>query len=406
MESKIRYRLCYNYGKKLNADGRSPVAVEARQGTKRIYLSTQVMLFPDQWDNGMVVNHPNASKLTVWLFRRMHEIEEIELDSLLNDKPMLLSQLKQAVRSGSKPSASIEEFVNAVIEPSNRSRQTKDAYHTLARETEKYDKKTKMNTIDHDWIERWRTTMLQQGLSENTVKGRLKMLHCLTQEAIKRDLLSQDPFKWIVIGNMTPKQEFLTKDELRKIERVRLTGKEAKVRDLFLLGVYTGLRWSDLTTLEEADISGGIIRKRMYKTKRDVTIPIKTLFWGKGQEIVDRYQPITRLCKCVKCNSTGNRIIQAIAERIGIKQRVHFHLARKTCSTMLNALGLPTNDITTILGHTQTETTQKYYIFGKEESMIKSSKKIFRRQKESPDSESDSSPERMQEEPAEIIDKE
>lgn len=384
MEVKIRYRLCYNYGKKLNADGRSPVAVEARQGSKRIYLSTQVLLYPNQWSNGKVVNHPNAAKLTVWLFKRMHQIEEIELDSLLHEKPMVLSQLKQAVKSGAKPSASVGEFVNAVIEPSNRSRQTKNAYKTLSNEVEKYDKQIQMNTIDHDWIERWRTTMLQQGLSENTVKGRLKMLHCLTQEAIKRDILVQDPFKWIVIGNMTPKEEFLTKNELRKIERVKLTGKEEKVRDLFLLGVYTGLRWSDLTSLDEADIGGGIIRKRMYKTKRDVTIPIKTLFWGKGQQIIDRYQPITKLCKCVKCNSTGNRIIQAIAERIGIKQKVHFHLARKTCSNMLNAMGLPTNDITTILGHTKTETTQKYYIFGKEESMLKSTNKLFK-QKESPD---------------------
>ncbi len=385
---KIRYRLCYNYGNKLNADGRSPVAVEARQGAKRIYLSTQVMLYPDQWSNGQVVNHPNAAKLTVWLARQMHQIEEIELDSLLHGKPMALSQLKQAVRSGAKPSASVEEFVNAVIEPSNRSRQTKDAYRTLSRETEKFDRRIRMNTIDHDWIERWRSAMLQQGLSENTIKGRLKMLHCLTQEAIKRDIIVQDPFKWIVIGNMTPKQEFLSRGELRKIERARLTGKEAKVRDLFLLGVYTGLRWSDLTSLDEAEISGGIIRKRMYKTKRDVTIPIKTLFWGKGQEIIDSYQPITRLCKCVKCNSTGNRIIQSIAERIGIKKRVHFHLARKTCSTMLNSLGLGTGDIAMILGHSKMETTQKYYIFGKEESLIKSTKKLFRQQKESPDEES------------------
>ena len=385
MEAKIRYRLCFNYGKKLNADGRSPVAVEARQGTKRIYLSTHVMLYPYQWSNGQVVNHPNAVKLTVWLFKRLHQIEEIELDSLLHEKPMILSQLKQAVRSGAKPSASVEEFVNAVIEPSDRSRQTKDAYHTLSREVERFDKQIRINTIEHDWIERWRTAMLRQGLSENTVKGRLKMLHCLTQEAIKRDIIVNDPFKWITIGNMTPKQEFLTRTELRKIERAKLTGKEAKVRDLFLLGVYTGLRWSDLTTLDEADISGGILRKRMYKTKHDVTIPIKTLFWGKGQQIIDRYQPITRLCKCVKCNSTGNRIIQAIAERIGIKQRVHFHLARKTCSTMLNALGLGTGDIAMILGHSKIETTQKYYIFGKEESMIKQSKKLFRQQKESPD---------------------
>ena len=384
MNQKIRYRLCFNYGGKLNADGRSPVAVEARQGNQKIYLSTQVLLYPSQWDKGKVINHDNAPKLTVWLTQWMHKIEEIELDSLLNGHEMTLPQLKNAVKSGARPSATIEEFVGAVIDTSTRSQQTKAAYHTLAREAEKYDKQIRMNGICHDWIERWRAAMHEHGLSDNTIKGRLKQLHCLTQEAIKRDLLSADPFRFITIGNMTPKQEFLTKTELRRLERISLTSREAKVRDLFLLGAYTGLRWSDLFTLDEADISGGILRKPMCKTKRDVVIPIKTLFWGKGQEIIDRYQPITRLCKCVKCNSTANRIIKEIATKVGIKKNVHFHLARKTCITMLNALGLGTADITTILGHAKVETTQKYYIFGKEESMIKSSRKLFRQQKESP----------------------
>ena len=385
MTPKIRYRLCFNYGGKLNSDGRSPVAVEARQGNRKIYLSTQVLLYPSQWEKGRVVNHDNAPKLTVWLTQWMHKVEEIELDSLLNGREMTLAQLKNAVKSGARPSATIEEFVESVIDTSTRSPQTKAAYHTLAREAGKYDKQIRMNGICHDWIERWRSVMHTQGLSDNTIKGRLKQLHCLTQEAIKRDLLPSDPFKWITIGNMTPKQEFLTRAELRRLERVSLSGREAKVRDLFLLGAYTGLRWSDLTTLDEADISGGILRKRMYKTKRDVVVPIKTLFWGKGQEIIDRYQPITRLCRCVKCNSTANRIIKEVAVKAGIKKSVHFHLARKTCSTMLNALGLGTADITTILGHTKVETTQKYYIFGKEESMIKSSRKLFRQQKDASD---------------------
>ena len=93
IDSKIRYRLCYNYGNRLNADGRSSVAVEARKNGKRIYFSTQVMLYPNQWHRGRVVNHDNSDKLTVWLVHWMHEIEEIELDALLHGQPMSLLQL-------------------------------------------------------------------------------------------------------------------------------------------------------------------------------------------------------------------------------------------------------------------------------------------------------------------------
>jgi site-specific recombinase XerD len=378
MRQKIRYRLVYNYCGKINADGRAPIAVEARQGAKKVYFSSKVLVYPDQWFKGSVINHDNSDKLTVYLHRWMHQIEEIELDALLHNKDMTLSQLKNAVKSGTRASATLSEFVCAVIDPSTRSSQTKSAYHTLAREAERYDKGVTIESISHDWIERWRAVMKEEGLSDNTIKGRLKELHCLTQEAIKRDLITDDPFKWITIGNMTAKKEFLTMNEMKKIEKVKLEGKEAAVRDLFMLGCWSGLRWSDLSTLEEAEISKGVLRKRMYKTNLDVTIPIATLFWGKGQEIIDRYQPITKLSHCVKCNSTANRIIKSIAERVGINKSVHFHLARKSCSSNLYQMGLPMQEVSMILGHSKMETTQKYYIFGKEHSLIKASKKLFK----------------------------
>ncbi len=376
---KIRYRLCHNYTGKLNLDGRAPVTLECRQGASRIYMSSNVMIYPYQWNHGSIINHDNANKLTVYLTKWMHSIEEIELDAILNGHPLTLSQLKSAVKSGTKASATLEEFVEAVIDTSTRSNQTKAAYHTLAREAEKYDKSITVNSIDHDWIERWRSYMHQAGLSDNTIKGRLKQLHCLTQEAIKRDLISSDPFKWITIGNMTPRKEYLTMSEIKKFENAKLDGKEAVVRDFCLLAAYTGLRYSDISTLEEADIKDGILRKRMYKTKREVTIPIGTLFYGKGQEIINRYNPITKLSHCVGANSTVNKIIKDISQKIGINKPVHCHIFRKSCSSLLYQLGMPLSEISMVLGHSKIETTSKYYVFGKEKSLIKSSKRLFKK---------------------------
>lgn len=385
MISTITYRASLNRNGYTTDDGLRHIVITIYSPLtkERVTVNTHIRVRPEDWCYGKVQptdpNHDLYNRKIARITRRLMEHEDELEQAGVATSPR---KIREAWKSGVSRSATIGEFIDAVIEPSTRSHQTKASYHTLAREVERYDRNARMDSLCHDWIERWRATMVRQGLSENTIKGRLKQLHCLTQEAMKRDLLTSDPFRWVVIGNMTPKQEFLSKTEIQKLERVRLTGKEAKVRDLFMLSVYTGLRWSDLVTLDEADISGGILRKRMYKTKRDVVIPVKTLFWGKGQAIIDRYQPITRLCRCVKCNSTANRIIKDIAVRVGIRKPVHFHLARKTCSTMLNTLGLPTSDITTILGHSKIETTQKFYIFGKEESMINSSRKLFKKSKE------------------------
>lgn len=379
MLPKIRYRLCYNYANRLNKDGRSNVALEVRQGQKKAYFKSNVLLYPDQWERGMVVNHDNASKLTAYLIHWMHEIEEIELDALLKGKHLSLFQLKMAIKTGVRSNASIAEFAQSIIKDSTRSHATKKSYETLIREIEKANGKITLDDITYDWIEKWRVGMRDSGLSENTIKGRLKQLHCLTQEAIKRNLITDDPFKYVTIGNMTARVGYLEQYEVEKLEALTLTGKEEKIRDLFLLACYTGLRWSDLSTLEEAEIINGVLHKKMLKTSLNVHIPINTLFWGKGRAIIDKYEDITTLSHCVKCNSTANRILKDLATKAGINKKVYFHLGRKTCSNMLNALGMDIQDISAILGHTKVEVTKKHYLFNNSEHLQNSVDKIFKK---------------------------
>lgn len=341
------------------------------------------MIKPEQWAKGMVVNHDNAEKLTAYLIRWMHEVEEIELDALLKSKRMSLIQLKVAVKNGIRTNATIKEFAESVINDSSRCKTTKQSYETLTREIEKDSGRMTLDDITYDWIEKWRVRMRKSGLSENTIKGRMKQLRCLVNEAVKRNLITDDPFKFVTIGNMTARVGYLERKEVARLERLKLTGQEAKVRDLFLLSCYTGLRWGDLSTLEEATISNGILRKTMHKTNHDVFIPIDTLFWGKGREIIDRYQPITRLSH-VCCNTTANRVLKDLAAHAGIKKRVYFHLGRKTCSAMLNSFGLSLQDISTILGHTKMDVTAKHYVFNNDSRINTIICKIFKNPSKTP----------------------
>lgn len=376
----FNYRLTFNHSGRLNRRGEGLISIEIRDHRKRIYISTNIHVKPDQFDikSGEVINHPLSNEYRTYLLNMRYDIEKIELDNRNNGYDVSLNKVRHAYKNNVKCSATIAEFTQSVINNSNRSTQTKNAYKTMVTSILSFDSKACIDSIDHDWIERYRSYMKDNKLSDNTVKGRLKQLHCITQEAIKRDIIKQDPFKWITIGNMTPKKEYLTTQEMKKFESAKLSGKESIIRDLFLLSCYTGLRWSDLITLNEATIENGILRKKMYKTKRDVAIPIDVLFWGKGRQIIDKYKSINRLCKCVKCNSTANRVIKSIATRLGIKKPVHFHIARKTCSSLLYQMGLPMQDISIILGHSKIETTQKYYVFGKESAIISSTKKLFK----------------------------
>lgn len=362
MLQKIRYRLCHNYGGRLNRQGLAPIAVECSQGNRKIYFSTRVLIRPDQWYKGMVVNHENADKLTAYVIHFRNSIEEIELDALLKGKRMSLYQLKTAVRTGVKSNATLAEFINAVIKDSSRNKTTKNGYKYLANDIEKLYGKVTLEDVTYDFIEKYRNAMRKQDLSENTIKGRLKLLRCVINEAIKRSLITEDPFKFITIGNMTARVGYLEESEVNKIEQLELGGKEAIVRDLFVFACYTGLRWGDLTSLEEAEIKDGILRKMMKKTNHEVIIPIGKLFWGKAQKILDKYPDIKTLSH-VCCNTTANRFMKEIVKKAGIKKNAYFHLARKSCSCMLNSLGMSSLDISLILGHTDSAVTEKHYLF-------------------------------------------
>lgn len=380
MLTSIIYRPTLNRNNHTGRDGKRTVVISIYQtGTKlRTSITTHIRVKATDFANGKVQpsepNHDLFNRKIKRMVRRLMEFED-ELEGR-GQQPTPRS-IREGVEQHLTCTATIGEFVESVIDGSDRQPQTKAAYHYLANVINDMRPGTTISDISYDFVERWRTGMRSQGLSENTIKGRLKQLHCLTQEAIKRGVISDDPFKFITIGNMTPKRGYLTLTEIRRLERLSLSGKEEKIRDLFLLGCYTGLRWSDLTTIHEAAINKGILRKQMYKTHLEVVIPVSTLFWGRGLDILSRY-PGTELAN-ICCNSTANRIIADLASRAGIKKHVTFHLARKSFASNLSLLGLPLQEIAVAMGHTKTDVTNKHYLFTKAESLAKISKKLFKR---------------------------
>lgn len=359
---KIRYRLCFNYANRLNKQGYAPVALECRQGQRKIYISSKVMLRPEQWNRGMVVNHDNGDKLTAYLVRWMHKIEEIELDGILNGKKITLYQLKMAIKSGIRSNTTIKEFVESVIMvSSNRKDSTKRGYKYLVDEIESTYGKLTIEDITHDFIERYRSDMRKEKLSENTIKGKLKLMRCLINEALKRSLITDDPFKFITIGDMSARQGYLSLEEVERIRKLELKDrKERHIRDAFVFCCFVGLRYSDFVNLKTENIRNNILSLKQQKTRNSLNIPLEHLFEGKPLEIISMYRSVESFAK-VGCNTTVNRALKDIAKKAGINRRLFWHLARHTCATLLNQAGLKMQEIQKILGHSKMETTYKTY---------------------------------------------
>lgn len=93
---KINYRLVYNRKKSLNNEGKALVQVEAYLESKKIYFSTHIYLYPEQWDtrHAIIIKHPQEEELNRMLQEFMLKLQWKELKAWKEGKDISLSLLK------------------------------------------------------------------------------------------------------------------------------------------------------------------------------------------------------------------------------------------------------------------------------------------------------------------------
>lgn len=154
---------------------------------------------------------------------------------------------------------------------------------------------------------------------------------------------------------------FLDQEEVKKIIDVDAStiknGPEVKAA--FVLSICTGLRYSDLRTLNlKTEIKNNCIKKRQIKTGNLLDIPLN----DPAAEIIKSkdFEEFLRLYKDKVCTSYADRILKAVIKKAGIEKKVSFHTARRTHAYLLLDSGADIYTVSKILGHKKITTTQIY----------------------------------------------
>lgn len=183
--------------------------------------------------------------------------------------------------------------------------------------------------------------------------------------------------------------KFLTKDragnqialselELYEIENLDLSQNKRleQVRDRFLIGCYTGLRFSDFMRLTKNHIQDGkYIIINQQKVKSNVTIP----FFDEVKQIFEKYdynlpKPISEpkfneYLKEVAQQCETLKRLQETAQFVGGKEKkvnvprwslTSSHTARRTFVTLNHAKGIDLETLTTATGHTTIKALKSY----------------------------------------------
>ena len=364
---KIKYRLVYNRKKQLNKQGTALVQVEALLNQRKVYFRTNLYLKPEHWNsrNAQVDNHPQAHDLNSMLFEFVLHLQAIELSLWKRGIPVTLSLLKDAIKKDKPVNVTFPVFARIYVQESDRKRSTKENLMTTVTVLQEFRPGMDFKDITYTFLKDFEVHLKEKGNSVNTVAKHMRQLRTLVNEAINQGYIPSDayPFRKYKIKQEKGRKEFLTPDELKRLENLDVDKKLRHVLDAFLFCCYTGLRYSDFCQLTPENIIRVNGKRWLYfksvKTDVEIRLPLHLLFEGKALTVLERYDIVTDFAK-IGPNSEANKYLAQLAALARIRKHITYHTARHTCATLLVHQGVPITTVQKLLGHASVRTTEVY----------------------------------------------
>jgi integrase len=233
----------------------------------------------------------------------------------------------------------------------------------------------------------------------NTIGKQIKTLKTILNsasiEGINKNLAYKD--KNFKILDEETYQIYLREDELDKLWKLDLAAKPTyeRTRDLFLIGAYTALRYSDYSSIVKDNITEENKKKYITvfpeKTSHKVVIPLKPIVIS----ILDKYN--YNLPKPISNQKSNEylKLIGGLAEIISKEifpitkggksemitklkhELITTHTARRSAATNMFKAGLRAFEIMKITGHKTEHEFFKYIKISQEENAIKLSEHSF-----------------------------
>jgi len=270
-----------------------------------------------------------------------------------------------------------------------RKQSTIKQYNYCLRKLRQYEEvnKTKLtfDNIDHTFYNSL-IHYLQKTLnfSDNTMGKVIKNLKLWMNSAYEEGLHENLIFRTRSFKKPSESADtiYLNTDEIALITNVKLSTELDKVRDLFLLACYTGVRSQDYNKLNRFHFINNetMFRIRTEKTDEEVIIPLHP----EVKRIVGKYNGVPK----VVGNQKFNLLIKEVCRKAGItestfvirtvggkKKRttqpkykfVSSHTARRSFATNAYKAGVPSLAIMAITGHKTEVVFLKYIRVSKEE---------------------------------------
>lgn len=377
----------------------------------RLKYSTGQKVAPECWNDEKQrarasKDFPQHSEFNAYLGNIAQEAERLYLKGLNGGKVLTPDEMRAGLdlftgKAVNAPQRGLFAFIDNFINERAASPKIKHGsiqiYRTLYGKLQDYARTRNKRRLDFaditpEFWERFRDYLYSLQLAENTVHKNLRTLKTILNDATEKEATGGvDVYintKRLGVSAEKVQKIYLSMDELQNLFHLDLSGKPrlAKVRDLFIIGAFTGLRFSDFTQIRPEHLrkidGEEFLEIDTQKTGERVIIPVHpyvraTLSRNGGappraisnQKMNDFLKELGELAGFSEPVSIAKKIGGAVDTRVFNKyELLCTHTARRSFATNAYKEGIPPLSIMKITGHRTEAAFMRYIQITKEEN--------------------------------------
>lgn len=252
-------------------------------------------------------------------------------------------------------------------------------FKTLLQEfKEQSNYNVKFDTVNFDFYNEFiRFCVENKNHSANTLSRNIGLFKTFMYWAVDKKYTYNDEFKnFKNIRRFATNEVALTKEQVDAIYDFELTNEKLiRVRDLFVFGCSTGMRYSNYSKVKKNDITDGFINVVDVK---DITKSLRIPLNNYSKDILEKYDYKLPSISNQKFNDYLKELFQKLGYNEKIKktmrygneiietesfmyERISSHTARRTFITIMKNNNVPDKIIMSYTGHKSIEVFNNYY---------------------------------------------
>jgi len=372
--------IAYVFDRKKQSSDSTPGKIEIRITSGKIqkYVATGVSVLPGCWSRNMVVNLPNAASLNNRISIMRRQIDKYINDCIESGQPVDMSAFKSLVRVDDSGDNFLD-FVADRAASRNVRAGTRARYDVFVNNLIRYGRLRKFSDLTpaaileyNEWLHRQTigdnrsrkvrsTARDKQTLSDSAIYNYHKCLKAFCHDAYIRGLIPENPYNRLPADAIKrgdrQTADYLTEDEMLLIMNTPMPTPTMQIAaDLFIFQMFTGMAYADLVAFDFNDYKL-VDGKWIYHGQR---VKSGVVYFSQllppAYEVAKKYDFVLPVME----NSQYNAMLKLVAAECRLKRRLYSHLARHTFATYMLSHGSRLQNVSRMLGHTNTRQTQRY----------------------------------------------